>query len=166
MSNPIAQRYHRYIILGVATAIVVLMDQLTKWQARANLALGQSVPDEGIFRFTLVSNDGGAFGLPIPQTLLVAFYFIAIGGIIGYLWRGANAPMINTVVLGALLGGITGNLIDRIRFEYVVDFLDVRVWGDYHWPVFNLADVAIVVATILIGYIVLKKYYQQPSEQN
>jgi len=56
------------------------------------------------------------------------------------------------IALGLLVGGSLGNLVDRVRLGYVTDFIDIRLWGDFHWPAFNLADLAIVVGVILLVY--------------
>ncbi len=128
--------------------IVVALDQISKFFIRANMALGQSIPEEGFFRITYGTNTGGVFGLFANQAFLITL--TAIVGVTAILvysrYPQANRVLVR-IALGLLLGGAVGNLIDRIRFGEVVDFIDVGAW-----PVFNVADSAVVVGVILIIY--------------
>jgi len=63
----------------------------------------------------------------------------------------SKSNMLGISALGLLLGGAVGNLIDRLRFGFVTDFIDVRLWGDFHWPTFNVADSAITVGSIMLA---------------
>lgn len=138
------------LLLAVALAVIAF-DQLTKWLVRTNLELGQSIPEEGLFRLTYTTNTGGAFGIFANQTFLLAL--AAIIGIAAFLLYFRYLPLESTLLkvgLGLDLGGAIGNLIDRLRFGEVTDFIDVGAW-----PVFNIADSAIVVGTILIAYYLL-----------
>jgi len=128
--------------------IVVALDQVSKFFIRANMNLGQSIPEEGFFRITYGTNTGGVFGLFANQTFLITLTaIVGVAAILVY----SRYPLFNRVLvriaLGLLLGGAVGNLIDRIRLGEVVDFIDVGAW-----PVFNLADSAVVVGVILIIY--------------
>ena len=131
---------------------VVGFDQLTKYLIRANMTLdGPSIPEEGFIRLTYTTNTGGAFGLLANQTfLLILAVFIAIAIVILYLRYLPADSMVLNVGLGLDLGGAIGNLIDRLRFGEVTDFIDVGAW-----PVFNIADSAITVGTVLIAYYLL-----------
>jgi signal peptidase II len=134
-------------LIGIAL-IVIVADQITKALVVANLALyEQWAPVEALrpyFTFTYVQNTGAAFGL-FPDGgvffTLIAFFVI---GIIFYIYRELPEhgwPI--RLALGLQLGGAVGNLIDRIRLGYVVDFFDFKFW-----PVFNIADSGIVVGVI------------------
>lgn len=128
--------------------IVVALDQVSKFFIRANMTLGQSIPEEGFFRITYGTNTGGVFGLFANQAFLITLTaIVGVAAILVY----SRYPLFNRVLvriaLGLLLGGAVGNLIDRIRFGEVVDFIDVGAW-----PVFNIADSAVVVGVILIIY--------------
>jgi len=128
--------------------IVVALDQVSKFFIRANMNLGQSIPEEGFFRITYGTNTGGVFGLFANQTFLITLTaIVGVAAILVY----SRYPLFNRVLvriaLGLLLGGAVGNLIDRIRLGEVVDFIDVGAW-----PVFNLADSAVVIGVILIIY--------------
>ena len=137
----------------LTAALVVTLDQVSKWLITRSLVWGQSVPEEGIFRFTYVRNTGGAFGLFQNQNapLIVTAVIGAIALAFLYRYRGSQSWLLR-LILGMQLGGAIGNLVDRVRLGYVVDFFD---WG--FWPVFNVADASITVSIILlIAYIVLR----------
>ncbi|RKY31442.1 MAG: signal peptidase II [Candidatus Omnitrophota bacterium] len=134
--------------------IVLFLDQLTKLIATNNLILNKSFPViKGIFHFTLVYNRGAAFGLLKGQIPL--FVFTSIFAIILVLLaiRDYKEKKISLQVfaLSLILAGGLGNLIDRIFLGYVVDFLDFRIW-----PVFNIADSAITIGAVLLGWTILK----------
>jgi len=143
----------RGLLLLIIALAVVGIDQLTKYLVRANMELGQSIPKEGIFRITYVTNTGGAFGIFANQAFLLAL--VAIIGIGAFLVYLRYIPLQSTLLkvgLGLDLGGAVGNLIDRLRFEgKVTDFIYIGDW----WPVFNVADMSLVVGTILIAFYLL-----------
>ncbi|MBP2671280.1 MAG: lspA, partial [candidate division NC10 bacterium] len=120
------------------------------------MRLGQSIPIvPGYFDLTYVLNPGAAFSLlaTLPEKIRNPF-FIAISVaaailIIVYRTRHLRGHRLASVSLGLILGGAVGNLIDRIRYGVVVDFLDAHV-HQYHWPVFNVADSAISVGVTLL----------------
>lgn len=137
--------------LWLITPSVIGIDQLSKYLVRANMELGQSIPSEGLVRLTYTTNTGGAFGLFANQTFLLALVaVIAITVLVLYLRYLPRGSTLLKVGLGLDLGGAIGNLVDRLRFGGVTDFMDVGAW-----PVFNLADSAIVVGTFLIAYYLL-----------
>ena len=136
---------HLYLI---ALAIIAA-DQATKFAVVSRLPFGYSAPVIGVaVHITVVRNSGGAFGLFQPFAGILAFIALAVIAAIIYLVR-RKSPLPG-LVQGALalqLGGAVGNLIDRFRLGYVVDFIDLRVW-----PVFNLADSAITVGVLMLVY--------------
>ena len=144
----IIKKYASEIALFVAALSVVIVDQVSKHFIRTELTLGQKIPAEGFFQITRCNNTGGVFGLFADQAFLITI--IAVAGVIAILIY-SRYPAFNSLLikisLGLLLGGAIGNLIDRIRFGWVTDF--IHVGG---WPVFNLGDSAIVVGVILILY--------------
>jgi signal peptidase II len=134
----------------LAAALVVAADQVSKYLIRANMSLGQSIPEEGFFRFTYSTNTGGVWGWFQNHTaIFTAATIIAIIVILIYSRHRTAQSMLGKVSLGLLLGGSIGNLIDRIRFGRVTDFIDVGI-GSHRWPYFNLADSAMVVGVILL----------------
>ena len=133
--------------LSLALAIVAL-DRLTKWLALESMVQGQSlkiIPN--IFHITLVLNKGAAFVLFKDKSpFFIPFSIIFIIAVIIYiLVKGPIDPLLSSS-LGLMLGGSAGNLVDRIRFGYVIDFLDFRIW-----PVFNVADSAITVGALILA---------------
>ena len=151
-SNLSSRKATRGLLLLVIALAVVGLDQLTKYLVRANMELGESIPREGLFRLTYTTNTGGAFGILANQTFLLAL--VAIIGIGVFLVYLRYIPLQSTLLkvgLGLDFGGGVGNLIDRLRLGgKVTDFIDIGAW-----PVFNVADMSIVVGTILIAYYLL-----------
>lgn len=142
----------------LTAASVVALDQWSKSWIRDNLPLGESWPESGFLRLTHVANTGSAFGLLANQTFLLIITTLAILLIIllflRYLSVHYSSPVtsLSMVSFGLILGGAIGNLIDRLRFSYVTDFIDVRLWNNFHWPAFNFADAAIVIGIFTLIY--------------
>ncbi|MDD3345207.1 MAG: signal peptidase II [Candidatus Omnitrophica bacterium] len=140
------------MILSVISG-VVLLDQASKYLALRFLQ--PNTPFALIDNFlylTLVRNSGAAFGMLKNQLLLfVAISLFAIIFILLNL-KKKNTPFLFRISLALILAGAIGNLIDRLRFGYVIDFLDLRFW-----PVFNLADSALTVGALLLGWGILFK---------
>ena len=139
------------VMLVVAFAVLFL-DQLTKFIVHSRLSEGESVPlIRNIFHISLVHNTGAAFGLFRHQTFVLMCVSVLTFAIILFFYcRIAASGRILQVGFGLIAGGSLGNLIDRLRFGYVVDFLDFRVW-----PVFNVADSAITVGAIFVLWKIL-----------
>lgn len=143
MSGASNRNASRPLLVGAA---VVAVDQATKWIAQRGLARGESVSVVGdFFRLTHVQNPGGAFGLFRESGSM--FTLLSVAAVIFLFWTVRRYPARAVgmrFALGLVLGGALGNLIDRVRTSRVVDFFDVG-FGDLRWPVFNVADVAVVV---------------------
>ncbi len=130
---------------------VVAVDQLTKWWIMATFRLHQTkVVIPGFFSLTYITNTGAAFGLLAgEQTLLRQAFFVMVAMaaliimLLSYRHFGSQGRLF-VHAIGMIAGGALGNLIDRLRFGSVVDFLDFYVQR-YHWPAFNVADAAITV---------------------
>ena len=134
---------------GLAIA-VLLLDQLTKAAVRDSLAVGQSWPHDWPVKITHVTNTGAAFGVLKGQGLfLTVTAIIAIGAIAFYYMFPPLEHGLLRIVLGLQLGGALGNLIDRVRFGEVTDFIDFP-----HYPEFNVAD-----SSITIGIFVLAAFF-------
>ncbi|TET15317.1 MAG: signal peptidase II [Dehalococcoidia bacterium] len=130
---------------------VVGVDQLSKYLIRANMEIGQSIPREGPVGLHYTTNTGGAFGLFANQAFLLSMAaVIGIAVLVLYLRYLPPRSTLLKVGLGLDLGGAIGNLIDRLRLGEVTDFINIGAW-----PVFNLADSAIVVGTFLIVFCLL-----------
>lgn len=150
-SDDLNRRMPGGLSLFLVALLVIGADQISKFLIRANMELGQSIPDKGILRITYTTNTGGAFGLFSNETfLLVVAAIIGIAILILYLRYLPLGSTVLKIGLGLDLGGALGNLIDRLRVGEVTDFIDFG-W----WPVFNIADSAITVGTFLIAYYLL-----------
>lgn len=151
----------RYMKLACVSAIVIIADQLTKWIiAKKIVFYGVVEVIPGFFNLVHIHNTGGAFGIfagrhTTLQSLL--FILVAVVAICLVLYLYKNTPsQYPTLSFGfeLIFGGAVGNLIDRIRFGRVTDFMDVYI-GDLHWPAFNVADSAITVGMIIFAFYVL-----------
>jgi signal peptidase II len=140
----------------IVTIVVVILDQITKAMIRPWLALHQSrevIP--GFLDLTRVHNTGAAFGMlnsadfPFKTVVLSIVAAIALGGVA---WYAATVPLTDRLArlgIAGVLGGAIGNLLDRARSGYVLDFVDAY-WGDWHFWAFNVADAAITVGVIFM----------------
>ena len=126
--------------------VIVLLDQITKCLVMAKFHLSDSVEVvPGLFSLTYVRNIGAAWGmLGGWNSVLVALSAVVLVLLVVFRHSFINNSLIHRISLGLMLGGIAGNLFDRIRLQYVVDFLDFY-WKIHHFPAFNVADSAICV---------------------
>jgi signal peptidase II len=132
------------------TALIVVLDQVTKAWLVSTLRPGESTSIVGdLLRLVNSQNNGGLFGLLRGQALpFAALSLVVIGLIVLYHGRSGRSAYL-TLTLGLLLGGAVGNLVDRIRLGYVVDFVDAGI-GSLRWYTFNVADAAISFAILLL----------------
>jgi len=153
------------------TAAVVALDQATKAAVDRLMDHHQSreVVD-GLVRLTYVRNRGGAFGLlsdaelPYQSLIFAIVSFLALGAIAVYAWRLPERSRLPRLALALIMGGAVGNLLDRLRLGYVIDFVDV-FWGPHHWPAFNVADSAITVGVCLLILDLLRDPQPRPSAE-
>lgn len=147
---------------------IIILDQATKYLVRAFMTPYRSlniIP--GLFNFVYVMNKGGAFGILSGQPpflrgiIFISFSVITILALI-IIYLKLKYETLGRVGIGFLMGGAIGNLIDRIRWGMVVDFLDFYL-GKHHWPAFNIADMAICIGLGVILLNMLKKpvFYDQ-----
>ncbi len=132
----------------IVAIVIIVLDQLTKLAVINNMALGEDIPlIEGVFHLHYIRNEGAAFSLMEGrQALLIALVLIVVAVIFIYGWRVRKTEGAMLFWgLGCVAGGGIGNLIDRVRWGYVVDFFDIQVW-----PIFNVADIAVCVGCGLI----------------
>jgi signal peptidase II len=143
----LGQRLRRDAPFFVVAAVVLGFDQLTKSIIRASLAIGESWPsDDWLVKLTHVTNSGAAFGILQGQGLfLTVTAVIAVGAIIFYYAYPPFEHGLMRVAMGLLLGGALGNLLDRVRFGEVTDFIDFP-----RYPQFNVADSSIVIGLVVI----------------
>ena len=131
---------------------LLAFDQLTKFLVLERLTYEGSIPVlQNVFHLTFVKNTGIAFGFfnnnPLILTVLISFCVLVL---LLYSGKIVKKSIVEKIAYGLILGGAAGNLIDRFRFGWVVDFLDFRVW-----PVFNLADSGITIGVILFAWIII-----------
>ena len=145
-------------VLLLTAALVLAADLLTKALASRLLAPGFPVPVLGdLVRFTLVHNTGAAFGLfPGSRTAFIVFSVLAILVIAVLYLRMAERRRSELVALGALLGGALGNLHDRVRQGFVVDFIEIGI-DRFRWPVFNVADIAVTGGVALLLLVMARR---------
>lgn len=147
----------------ILSIIIVVLDQVTKHLAVKHLKFSANyIILDNFFQFNYVENYGAAFGiLKGKKTFFIIMTLIVLIGIISFMIK--NYYSINKLLrigISMLLGGAIGNFIDRIRLGYVVDFISFKLIGRYDFPVFNIADIAIVIGTGLILILVLLDKYE------
>lgn len=137
-------------------AVVILLDQATKILVLRRLEFGESISViRGFFDLTLVHNTGAAFGVlnavdfPFKTAVLSVVAIAALAGIAWYTMTLPAGPWLARLGLALIVGGAAGNLLDRLRLGYVVDFVDLY-WADWHFWAFNVADSAITVGAGLM----------------
>lgn len=168
----------RYAMLGLVSMSVVVIDQVTKFSIMQSMRLHESIPIiPNLFSITYIRNPGAAFGLLATSSSgfrlvffgLTSLFALALLGTI--LFRLPQHDWLGQLSIAAILGGAVGNLLDRMRYGEVIDFLDVYI-DAYHWPAFNVADAAISVGVVfLILHFALEKkqgegVLQQDPPQN
>ena len=153
---------NRHIVVFSVALVWLVLDQLTKAAVTAGIAVGHgfSVID-GCFNIVHVLNRGAAFGfLNSSETDWQFWLFLAaalvVTGVIVHIARTSAYSRMLFFGLGSILGGAAGNLVDRVRSRAVTDFLDVY-WGAWHWPAFNVADIAICLGVLLAGIVLLRQ---------
>lgn len=160
----------KYIWVSLCAGLVAVSDQWTKWIVVSHMRWTESwnvIP--GLFAFTYVRNTGAAFGLfrnaptwfhdPFFIAFPVAILFFIAMVVVAMPRRNVGS----LVALGLVFGGAVGNLADRMRLGYVVDFLDFY-WRGYHWPAFNIADSAVVVGIVILTLASVCSTVRSPSE--
>jgi signal peptidase II len=143
------------VFLLIVSAIVAL-DQISKEWIRSTLSVGGSLPEMGPVTIIHIENTGAAFGLFTNQAFLLSI--VAIAGllvVLSFFRYFAELGFLGGTALSFIFAGASGNLIERLRLGYVTDFIYVRLWGDFYWPAFNVADSAITVGAISLALIAL-----------
>ncbi len=147
----------------LVTAGVVVLDQTTKLLTKGYMMLSQSKEVLGDFlRYTYIENPGMAFGIRIGNRTLFTIFSVAASVVIfAYLLRTRGDHKLVKWSLALILGGAIGNLIDRVLYGSVVDFIDVGI-GDLRWPVFNVADMAVSLGMMVLIVVIL--FEKKPAE--
>jgi signal peptidase II len=160
----------KFVFLAAISCLVVAIDQVTKLFVHTHYLLGESTSViSGFFNITYVRNFGAAFGfLAESHPVFREIFFLAMPPtallIILFILRGvADKDRSQIWALSLVFGGALGNYIDRIRFRYVIDFLDFHINSKYNWPAFNIADSAIVLGVMVLLLLMFKEQTPQPS---
>lgn len=147
---------------------ILVLDQVSKALVVRTLEVHQSVPViESFFHLTLVHNTGAAFGLlaRAPAWFRQPFFLlatvVAVLALLLFLRHTDETKRLTVLSIAAIIGGALGNLIDRLRYGHVIDFLDFH-WRGYHWPAFNVADTCITLGVIGIVLVSLWEDRSKP----
>ena len=146
---------------GLIASIILLIDQISKWLVVRFLELDAIIKIIPGLNFQLAINKGAAFGFLAHSSGWQRIFFIVLAiivavSIIWWLKKLDNKEFWEALALTSILGGAFGNLIDRLRFGYVIDFIDVY-YQDWHWYTFNIADSAICVGTVILALTLFKR---------
>jgi signal peptidase II len=154
----------RYLTIAVVT---LLLDQLSKWSALSNLQLGVSEPVLPFMNWLLLFNPGAAFSFLAQSSGWQRWFFTVLGlaasAYIVWLLRKSLGDKMLCWALSLILGGALGNVLDRIMYGAVVDFIDLH-YANWHWPAFNIADSAICIGAALIIWGELRKSFGKTSQ--
>jgi len=136
---------NKYITIFSIAIIAILIDQITKFLIKTNFQLNESLAIiKNIFHLTYIHNFGAGFGILQQQKWILIFIsLLVIGVIFYYLDRIKKKEVLLQVLVGFTLGGTVGNLIDRVTYGFVIDFIDFRIW-----PIFNAADSFVTIGVI------------------
>jgi len=162
----------RYVLLGLVSVITVLLDQATKLQITQSMRLHESIPVvPDFFSITYIRNPGAAFGILASSSSGFRLAFFGVTSILALVLlstifvRLKPTHWIGQLSVAAVFGGAIGNLLDRVRFGEVIDFLDIYL-GAYHWPAFNVADAAISAGVcFLVYHLAFEKHEAEPAPQ-
>lgn len=162
----------KYVILLAFSFFLVALDQLTKMYIHTHYQLGESMAlIPGFFNFTYVRNFGAAFGFladthaSFREMFFLAMPPVALIVILLILRTVPDNDNLQIFSLASVFGGAVGNYIDRLRFRYVIDFLDFHLQDKYTWPAFNMADSAIVCGVSLLLILMLFDKKQTKSAE-
>lgn len=146
----------RYALLALIGLTVIIIDQATKFSIMQSMRLHESIPIvPNLFSLTYIRNPGAAFGLLAGSSNAFRTVFFGVTSLFALALLGTilvrlpEKDWIGQLSIAGILGGAIGNLIDRLRFGEVIDFLDV-FYETYHWPAFNVADSAISVGVVCL----------------
>jgi len=148
------------------SAAIIGLDQVTKWLMVSWLALYETVAIMPYFNLTMAHNHGAAFSFLAQAGGWQRWFFTVLALVIStvlVVWLAKLKPeaKLEAISLSLVIGGAIGNVIDRIYYGYVIDFLDVYI-GNSHWPAFNVADAAICIGAVLL---IIDSFKSEPESQ-
>lgn len=152
---------NKYLLLTAIAGAVIVFDQASKYAVQNMLAIHDYIEIiPGFFNVTYVQNPGAAFGIfgrttgVLRLALLIGISLLALIMLLFMYEKTTGKFSITHLAISLVAGGAVGNLIDRIRLKWVMDFLDFY-WNGHHWPSFNIADIAITLGTIILMFSIL-----------
>ena len=152
-----------------AAALILILDQLTKIIAKGNLIEGISQPVTSFLNWTLVYNPGAAFSFLAEGSGWQRWFFtiLGLGASIYIIWLlyKSQSDKLLCIALSLILGGALGNVLDRVMYGAVVDFIDLY-YANWHWPAFNIADSAICIGAALIIWGELRKSFGKSAQSH
>ncbi|QKS71505.1 signal peptidase II [Paenalkalicoccus suaedae] len=150
------------MIYYVIALVIIGLDQLTKWLVVRNMEIGESIPIiENVIYLTSHRNAGAAFGILQGQQTLFVIATVIVCSVVVYMIKTQVKSPWYGIALGLILGGAIGNFIDRVRQGEVVDFVDTYIFS-YNFPIFNVADAALVVG---VGIAIIYIFFEERSEK-
>ena len=163
----------KYLLLAALAGAIVTLDQATKIYIHTQFYLGETIPViDDFFNITYVRNTGAAFGIfrdsgeVFRNIFFLSMPPLAIIVILSILWGVKETDRLQTFALSNVFGGAIGNYIDRLRFGYVIDYLDFHFKHKYTWPAFNVADACIVGGVILLMVIMTRQFLEDRAAHN
>ncbi len=161
----------KFLILISIAAASVCIDQMSKLYVHTQMMLGESIPViNDLFSVTYVRNLGAAFGfLSDAHPSFRGIFFLALPpvamlAILLLLNSHKDEEKAQIMALAAIFGGALGNYIDRVRFGYVIDFIDFHYKNNYHYPAFNVADISIVCGVIVLFFTIFFEYLEERKQ--
>ena len=155
-----------YYSLTIAT-LALLLDQCTKWLALSHLQLGIPQPVLPFLNWLLLFNPGAAFSFLAQGSGWQRWFFTLLGlaasAYIVYLLARTQLSKTMSWALSLILGGALGNVLDRLMFGFVIDFIDCH-YGNWHWPAFNIADSAISIGAALLIWAELRRAFGKSAQ--
>ena len=152
---------NKYLLLTVVAGAVIIFDQASKYGVQQMMAIHDYIEIiPGFFNLTYVQNPGAAFGIfgrttgLLRLALLVGISLFALAMLLIMYEKTTGKFTLTHLAIAMIIGGAVGNLIDRIRLHWVMDFLDFY-WNGTHWPSFNIADAAITIGTLILMFNIL-----------
>lgn len=169
ISKGLSPLKNKYLLLFVISNFLIILDQLTKYFVASHIPKHMSLRViDGFFSLTHIRNSGVAFGLfaesesDIKVTIFIVFSVVAIMAILLFFWETPPDKKMVLIALILIFSGAIGNLIDRILYAEVIDFLDFFI-GRYHWPAFNIADSCITIGVALMFVDIIKSYIAEEN---
>lgn len=167
MRSDRSKRVMTWLVTAIA---IIVVDQATKYVASQHIVYGERLNILPFFNLTLVHNTGAAFSLLANASGWQRWFFVMLGTVVSVVlitWMSklSGNEKLTGWSLTLVLGGAIGNVIDRLIYGYVIDFLDVFV-GEYHWPAFNIADSAICIGAVMLVVLSLFNIESQQDSES